>query len=350
MNRSFVRGLGLAAIGASVAIAASNRAARRADQGFREASERVEPVVDDLPIRSPFVYHRCDGFTALHSASFRDVAESIPSATLHPVRLRDGRAVVFVGAYDYREYTYRDLQGVVRMGPPYAEVMIAALVTPRPMPPVIPLALGAAGLGGLEAFVLHLPVTARVARDVGRRWWGLPKFVADMDFVDDIASRGLTLGDRGAEILRLTVRSGGLHLAERQAMALYSAHEGRLLRTMTRSIQSGDYRFGGSAGELTIGDGHPVADDLRRLDIAPRPLLTETLRSVRLLLPRGVPVGEARPYRGFEGAAREFGRFTVRYPGTGPLDLYEDRRAVEARATEVVRQAVPDEEHALTPA
>ena len=350
MNRSSMRGLGLAAIGASVAVAASYRAARRADVAFREASERIEPVVDDLPVRSPFVYHRSDGFSALHSASFREVADSMPSAALYPVRLRDGRAVVFVGAYDYREYTYHDLEGAVHMGPPYAEVIIAALVTPRPMPPMIPLALGMAGFGGLEAFVLHLPVTARLARDMGRLWWGLPKFVADMDLVDDIDSRRITLGDGGAEILSMTVRSGGFHMVERQAMALYSSRQGRLLRTTMRSIQSGDYRFGSAAGELTIGDGHPVADDLRRLDLAPRPLLTETLQSVRIILPRGVPVGEARPYLGFQGADREFGRFTVRYPGTGPLDVHEDRRAVVARASAALRQSVPDDDRVLAPA
>lgn len=80
-------------------------------------------------------------------------------------------------------------------------------------------------------------------------------------------------------------------------------------------------RLGASAGRLRLGD-HPVGRRLAELDISPTPLAVFNHLDHRSILPAGRPIGPAREYRGYPGAERDFGRYTVRYPGTPPLDRY----------------------------
>jgi hypothetical protein len=42
----------------------------------------------------------------------------------------------------------------------------------------------------------------------------------------------------------------------------------------------------------------------------------------RGILPTRRPVGSARPYEGYRGDDRWFGRYTIHYPGTAPVDQY----------------------------
>lgn len=80
-------------------------------------------------------------------------------------------------------------------------------------------------------------------------------------------------------------------------------------------------RPGHGTGELELG-GHEIAHALRELGISPKPFLVMSYLEHRAILPPGHPVGPARAYDGYRGAERELGRFTVRYPGTGPVDQY----------------------------
>ena len=55
----------------------------------------------------------------------------------------------------------------------------------------------------------------------------------------------------------------------------------------------------------------------------------------RLILPFGNPIGAAQDYAGYPGGDRARGRFTVEYPGTGPIDQYSvPARCPAARNTQ----------------
>ncbi len=73
---------------------------------------------------------------------------------------------------------------------------------------------------------------------------------------------------------------------------------------------------------LELEADHPVADALRRFDMSPRAFMTLVYYGGRATLLAPAPVGDARPYPCHPGLEVPFGRYTVRYPGTRPIDQY----------------------------
>ena len=103
--------------------------------------------------------------------------------------------------------------------------------------------------------------------------------------------------------------------------ALWYVPRGRLLETVGPVVARWQAQPGPGAGQLALG-AHPVAEELRRLELSPRPLAGFRALEYRSTLPAGRPVGTAADVPGHLGADRELGRFTVAHPGTAPLDQY----------------------------
>ena len=267
----------------------------------------------------PVTIHRLDGFGALHTASFEAVRSVLPSQALYPVRAPNGRAVIMLAAVQKREATAGSGSAAVPM-PPYAEVMISTLVTRQPLTRATSL-LAAAGLGRstLGAFILHLPLTSRVWCDAGRTT-GVPMFVADLafDFARPNGLRTVRVSEHGTGILALGTRLGGLLRTYHTVTSVLTAHEGQLYAApMEQWVVAQERPFG---GVLVLGQGHPVADALRRLDISRRTLMVSTIHGARVVLGQAVPIGAAGPYAGYPGAERGDGRYLVRYPGLRWVD------------------------------
>jgi Acetoacetate decarboxylase (ADC) len=287
----------------------------RLEDFYRWDGPRPEVVFGGRRCRLPLWYHDNEFTSSLHTADHDAVAAELPSDLLRPARWVDGRALVSVAAFRYRAVTV-DLPGgghgaVV----PYGEVSVAALVTRGPAMRLLPVLRPR-----VQVFVLHLPVTSAEARD-GGDVWGFPKFVADIDFVEAPARREVTVSEDGLEVLHLAVRPSGPALPDHQPHTVFSAAGGRLLETVVPMSGYRQVRLGGGAGRLELGP-HPVGRRLTGLDVSPAPVALFNYLEHRSILPAGVPVGPAGEYRGYAGAERPFGRYTVRYPGTPPLDVY----------------------------
>ncbi|HYB17612.1 MAG TPA: acetoacetate decarboxylase family protein [Streptosporangiaceae bacterium] len=286
----------------------------RRDDFYRWQGPRPVIAAGDTRIELPLFYHRNDMFMSVHAASYAAVAAELPSEVIRPARWADGRALVAVTAFRYPAITWTAGDGSVSSLAPYGEIAVTSLVTAGQAPRVLPLLSGK-----LSAFVLHLPVTTTQARDSGIAGWGFPKFVADMDFTEDPGFRRVVLSEGGSPILTLTVRPRGPVLADRRPIVAYTVLNGELLETVVRVLGHMQARLGG--GELVLGD-HEVAQRLRRLQISSAPLAVFSYLDHRSILPAGRPVGPARDYHGYTGADRAFGRFTVSFPDTPPLDQY----------------------------
>lgn len=283
---------------------AVNRATRRRDRAFFDPSAPSEVVdigVDrmDLPIR----YYRTDCFLGMFSADYDAVAARLPSERVTPVRLSATRAAIGVVAYNYLE------TGVG----PYGEIGVALLCTlDKVGPPVIPMLLETR-YRRFGAFVLHLPVTTRVACAAGRTVWGYPKFVADMDFVLQPESQRVALSEGDAEILELSVKRSGRLMVDRNPIVTFTVKDGDLLRTEVASRTAYHVGLGRSVGHLELGD-HPVARELRALDMSATALATKSYVSHAAILPAGRVLGRAdRAYDGFVGSDATTGRHTVAY-------------------------------------
>lgn len=262
--------------------------------------------------------HRLDGFGSFHAASY-DAARAVVPSTLRPLRLPDGRAVISFAALHKREWTAGD--GATRPGGlPWGEVMVTILVGRRPADRLHDLVRIVTGRAA--HLVLHLPLTTREARDAASAGWGQPAFVADIAFEHPGDRSAVHVSEGGVSILDLYVDEGGPIVTIRGAVVAYAASEGRLVRTVMPSVARQQVRLGPHLGRLTLGTGHPVANELARLQIAPRPFLVATMHAGRVTLLPPTVVGPAEQRARYPGTDRELGRYTVRYPHTGPIDQY----------------------------
>lgn len=310
------------AIGASLAQSMARRAQARAIAAFYHSGGPPQHVVvDGRDLWLPIVIHRMDGFGSLHAASMAAARELLPSDALRPVSLPGDRAAVLITAFRYYEMTDSRPAPIEPAEPPYAEVTMTILATRGGRAPLLSLALMGTGLMPTAGYVPHMAVTHRLARDGGRELWGVPKFIADVDFIDDVARREVRLAEGEQHILTLSVRPAGRLRTSTQPSVMYTVLDRSLVETRMPGIFEVRTAIGPGRGRLELGtEGHPVSETLRRLDVAPEPLGVVDSPVIRTMFVPGVAVGAGRRVVDYEGSDRAFGRFTVSHPGTGPID------------------------------
>jgi hypothetical protein len=335
----------IAGLGLAGAVTASRRAAQRAAEDFYDWRGSTEdwPTVNGIPSRAPAFVNRLELFTSFHAADHEAIAQELPSQDIHPVRLPDGRAIVAVSGLHYREITNTAFSGPV--APPYGEVMVAAMVSRSDAPPILPMAallvpLPAAWRAGM--FPLFVPVTHRWSRDGG--WaMGVPKFLADLDFEESATMRQVSAAEAGQLILSLRVPLSGNVRVSHQPLLMYAAADERLYETETPTFAYVQMGLGGKGVELRLGD-HPVAQLIRDLGVATMALGSVGWIHGRLILPTRREVGSALPYSGYRGTDGWFGRYTIRYPGTAPIDQYAylSREGIERALVTGGAQLMPE--------
>jgi hypothetical protein len=284
------------------------------------ASAQEVAMDEQGPVRLPLAYHDTAVASSYHLASAAAVAAALPRhggrPLLRPLPGPRGRTVVAVHAFRYRTVTWTGPDGATRTLAPYGEVGVTAGVLAGP-----------AARGGARpatgGFVLQLPVTSREARDLGRREWGLPKWLADMEFLDAPDRQEVRLGEDGTRVLTHTVRAGGPALRGSRSRTLWSVRDGRLLETTVAVLARWQARPGPGGAALDLGV-HPVADALRALELSPAPLAAFRAVEYRSTLPAGRPLGPADGWSPevHAGSDAAHGRYTVAHPGTAPLPQY----------------------------
>jgi Acetoacetate decarboxylase (ADC) len=289
--------------------------------------------VGAIRFRLPAQWHRTDGFATYWLADLEAVQALLPSPLLYPVRVDRRHGLVGVSAFRHFESTARAPDGTTMLLPAYGEAGIFIAVTRRPMPPLAPLLLqrlfDAPVIGG---YVLHLPVTARFHRDGGRTVWGLPKFLADMEFGDDGTSRSVHLSEGGRTIFDLRVEASGSAGLSRAPNLLYSVLDGRLLEIRLESRTFAQVGTGADA-ELTLGH-HPASAELREVSLSKRPIVSSVIQQQRFVMPVGRDLGPARPRRWFEGRDAEFSRFVTRHADGTLVDHYASGAGVHSQQRE----------------
>jgi Acetoacetate decarboxylase (ADC) len=314
------RGLVVAGAGAIVAGIARNASRGRQTDFYDLPLEHSEPKRYGAAYGGmPLVFHRTENIEAFFTADLEMVRAALPTTDLHPVTLPGGRAILLVAAFQYEDVTAEGVDGCA--APPYGEVMVAVPVTRRRAPPFVPLVAPPRSPIEAGGFVLHLPVTTRVARDGGRLIWGFPKFVADMEFSDSAGERSVQVSEGGHEILRFTARPTGRPSAVRESTMLYSVLGTDLIETRVPAIGIRQLRWGRRGGSLELGE-HQVADELRNLGIAGAPFITARYVAQRAAMSFGKRIGSASPYLGYIGEDRDLGTYVVKYPNARPIDRY----------------------------
>jgi len=127
-----------------------------------------------------------------------------------------------------------------------------------------------------HTFVRHLPVTTEIARVIGTRFYGFPKFLAVVEFTDEETRRVCRLEEGGEHILtlaadRLPTSPGG--------ECQYFHHLWMQRQPQLAEIRANNLELGASlrpgAATLTPGEHHPIAAELDRMLLSKRSLYSE---------------------------------------------------------------------------
>jgi hypothetical protein len=176
---------------------------------------------------------------------------------LTPLQAIPGLAACTIVGVDYRE---GDLGA-------YHEVGVCFLIRPPGTRfDVITMARNRA-----PAYIHRLPVTTSFSCEAGRRIWGFPKDVMEIEIDDAGGTRTVSLREEGRLVLRLTAPRGGRRRfagVEVEAMGNW----GGQLRSTPSHLAGEGVKAGFRAGRLVLGD-HPIADELRTIGLPKRPLV-----------------------------------------------------------------------------
>ncbi len=194
-------------------------------------------------------------FLVDHTAAQQVIAAS----GLTPKRQPFGKAIVSLALIDYLD---NDLDT-------YKELALGVIVDEVP-------GVGPSPKGTVSSLIWRLPVSEEFTCVAGRQIWGFPKWVADLDVsFDERGATGVLRDDMG-EIVRIEMRRGPVPLPRREMpMVAYSCDDELVVRR-TPWVAKGTGRMTARPGgtTVTLGYGHPIADELRALGMPKRALMT----------------------------------------------------------------------------
>ncbi len=210
----------------------------------------------------PILYYQASNFMAMFFTDMRCAQDVIGDAGFTPIRFGNGKALVGVAFYEYRQTSIGA----------YNEVGVAIAATPQ--------GVSAGRMPLLSLFrhpdnhqtgfhVIDLPVTTAAACAAGREIWGYPKFVTEISFsLKGRTFSGAVMEPHGSgEILELSGKTGPCLPAPLISPILFSTIQGRTLRTTAITRGGGRLCLPGSI-RLRVSDSqHRMAKNLRRLGL-----------------------------------------------------------------------------------
>lgn len=238
------------------------------------------PVIHDVlgaDVHMPVRIRSARCFVAGFSASTTAVAAAVArrgATDLAPLEIKRSRSVAMLV---FVQYLDGDLG-------PYHEFGVCFLMQ-APGSSASPLrALRSLGSGDAHALIHELPVDGEFTMNAGRSIWGFPKVLADFDVDHESAVKHGRVSRDGRLIADLSIARGlpvPNTAGDATVLQAYSQLDGVTRRTPWRleSTTGTRTRIGGA--RLTLGD-HPMADDLRRLELSKRALMTSSVADLSM--------------------------------------------------------------------
>jgi hypothetical protein len=222
-------------------------------------------AVQDQTVRTPVVVRDAASLAATYLVPSVAAAAMLPGDDFEVMEFLPGRAMFSIAAIDYRDNDLGD----------YNEISIAMFVRHKSESRGIPYVGAITDLVRNRAatFIRWLPVNQSFTRDAGDGIWGFPKTIETIDFDypnDTIAAR---LESEGKMVLEFKGSTVGTRELPGAPMKTWTYIDGRPHRTVFASQSSEVGMHFGKGSELTLGD-HPFCDELRKLGLPKKPLMT----------------------------------------------------------------------------
>jgi len=229
-----------------------------------EAAPAARYVFQGREVTLPVVVRDASSSAGTYLVDATAARRLLPGPELDVVEVFPGQALFSIACIDYVDNDLGD----------YNEVCLALFVRERDDRPLVPY-LGSVVdffTNNLATYILHLPVDQSFTRDAGEGIWGFPKTVQEIDMNDAEGRRACRLVMDGKHVLTVTSFRGGRWSLPDVPMKTYSYIGGRLHETTFVSGAT-EVGFGLGGTDLVLGE-HPIADDLRRLGLPRRALMT----------------------------------------------------------------------------
>ncbi|AUH68167.1 MULTISPECIES: acetoacetate decarboxylase family protein [Gordonia] len=226
----------------------------------------------EMPVRIRSARCFVAGFTA-DTEAVRAAVRRRGDLDLAPLQVRRGRALCMLVFVDYRD---GDLG-------PYNEFGVCFLMQPPGRQASALSAMRSLASADAHALIHDLPVDGEFTLAAGRGIWGFPKILADFEVDHDSAVKHGRVSQDGRLIADLTV-SRGVPVpdsARDTVLQAYSQLDGVARRTPWRLTSTSGTRTRLGGARLTLGD-HPIADELRRLDLSRRALMASSVADLSM--------------------------------------------------------------------
>lgn len=226
---------------------------------FFDGIRQIDMEIGGRPSRVPAFYYDATMMNAAFPARLAGLRDLLPDRSFVPARLAPGVGVLVVSAFEYRD---TDLG-------PYDELAIAVVLNePRARHNLPGRAFWDAAMRPEEqhAFIVHLPVTTRVALQAGVDFYNFPKFLAGIEFSRDQDARSCRLSEGREHVLTLSADPIPTPRSQRSDVISHLVMDGQPQRAQFRlhHLRTGTcWRRG--AVKLALGDRHPIAAELGRV-------------------------------------------------------------------------------------
>ena len=261
-------------------------------------------------VTSPGLYHPHRMIGGVFTVDLAAARERMPSGNLHPVRWGRGRAAALVAGACNSCLTGPEGEEPCAFGASSFNLVVTH--GDHDAPPYIPLL----GLPVPEAMrygivPIHMGETARPPIELGRLVFGTPKFLVDLRYEQRGDHDRVVMTDGGTMVWTLTVDTTGTPKPFDEQNPVYGALDGELLAAPMRSAGVQVQGRGAACATLELGD-HPVAEDLRALDITTQGTASmfQPYRVAVLAAPEVLGPADGHVPR-FEGSDAEFGRMIL---------------------------------------
>jgi len=223
---------------------------------FYQEIEHTPVQGRNYKLHVPLFYSDFMLISASYLAPLERIETILPSSRLKPYRITPWHGVVSITVYKYRKCDigpYNEVGVGIPVTLDQPTPLFTGLIRPMPSNPFI--------------YSHRLPVTTRIAMDVGKEFAGYPKFIAEIDFSEEGNWINCSLSEAGQNIIKFSGKIINTITSQRITINPITHRNGYLLRS---ELILDDREIGSSSNandvKLVLGE-HPISDELRDLQL-----------------------------------------------------------------------------------